>query len=602
MSVEDWSDKSLETIVSQIFRRGQSDPESIAFSSLSPGRDTLESEEKTVRELINDASRVANSLRDLGLIKGDRALLALSDPDDFIVTFLALLTIGALPVPLPALEGLKTPKSFLTRFEGVQRDCEPSLVIARDRAQFQNRAGTLGLQVVEVGELLLGELGKQQIQPDIDLDSPAFLQYTSGSTGAPRGVVVTHKNLAANCLAISQASGFSKADRMISWLPLHHDMGLIGGVLSCLCAGVPTYILPTLDFMMQPSLWLGAISQFAGTLSVAPTFAYSLVSKRVSERQLANLDLSSWRLAYVGAEPISWECLDRFMSRYQPCGFSPTSIYPVYGLAEATLAVAFPKPGAGAITETIDRQILSTESRAVPVDMPGKEGMTVVSVGQVVPGHQVTIRIPESLELCDDGHIGELVFEGPSVSPGYYGEHFHRQGELLRTGDLGYINQGELFILDRIKDLIIIAGQNFAPNDIENEVSRVKGLRKGRILAFAAKGEEGTEEMVIVAEVRAGQKRSVELLRSEVKAAALEIGVSASRVSFAAAGTLLLTSSGKLRRRASAQAFQTGQLKTIKNNWDLFRYAWSDRFKRLGLGFLFLKQRFRRKKNVKIKR
>lgn len=586
------------SLLDQLRVRRTNTPDSPAFFTLSPGANSLQALSLTVAALMNEVESFAKAIQSKGLRAGDRVLLSLAKPDDFLIAFLGTMAMGAIPVPLPSLSAFRAPRSFRERFEGVAENCRSRLTIVDSVSD----ALPPNCEAICYEELRSITVDTDFDWPVIEGDDTAFLQYTSGSTGAPKGVVITQANLTANCRAIASASGFGPDDRMISWLPLHHDMGLVGAALSCLYSGVPSYLLPTLDFILHPQLWLQAISQFRGTLSVAPTFAYSLVSKRVSERDCRDLDLSSWRLAYVGAEPIPAETLQQFTDRYQGHGFSPAALFPVYGLAEATLAVAFPKPGSGMSTRAVDRQRLSREGRAMkPVQWSDQE-MTVVSVGRAVPGHTVTIRDPDTQVLLNERVLGEIVVEGPSISPRYFNEDSQIQRSELRTGDLGFLQDGELFVVDRLKDLIIIAGQNFAPSDIENELSRVDGLRKGRILAYSKPNSLGSSELCVLAEVKAQRAFTLKTAEAEVKARTLAMGLSCSTVHFVAAGALILTSSGKLRRRASVDAFNRGEIQPLVNSWDVLRYRWRHRGKRLILGALAMRARWKKSFFEKVKK
>lgn len=592
------SETDNRTLLDQLRARRTSDPQSPAFYTLSAGANSLEARSLTVEALLSEVESFAKALQSKDVNAGDRVLLSLAKPDAFLVSFLGSMAIGAIPVPLPSLSAFRAPRSYRERFEGVAEDCRSRLTIV----DAVSDALPENCEAICYEDLRSNSIDTEFEWPSFQGEDTAFLQYTSGSTGAPKGVVITQANLSANCRAIAEASGFGSEDRMISWLPLHHDMGLVGAALSCLYSGVPTYVLPTLDFILQPQLWLQAISQFRGTLSVAPTFAYSLVSKRVSERDCRDLDLSSWRLAYVGAEPIPAETLQQFTNRYQEHGFSPEALFPVYGLAEATLAVAFPKPGSGMSTRAIDRQRLSQERRAMKAVQWSDQEMTIVSVGRAVPGHTVTIRNPETQAVLEERVLGEIVVEGPSISPRYFNEDWQIQRSELRTGDLGFLQDGELFVVDRLKDLIIIAGQNFAPSDIENELSRIEGLRKGRILAYSRPNSMGSSELCVLAEVKAQRALSLKTAEAEVKARSLALGISCSGVHFVAAGALILTSSGKLRRRASVEAFDRGEISPLLSSWDVLKYRWKHRGKRLILGALAMRARWKKSFFEKVKK
>ncbi|MGH7788017.1 MAG: AMP-binding protein, partial [Candidatus Binatia bacterium] len=384
--------------------------------------------------------------------------------------------------------------------------------------------------------------------------------YTSGSTGTPKGVVVTHGNIMNNCRAIRDATAYTRGDRMVSWLPLHHDMGLVGGLLTSMYCAAETFLMPPMAFLARPVTWLEAITRFAGTLTVAPTFAYSLCARKVPGKQLEGVDLSSLRLAYIGAEPIDPGSLEAFIERFVAYGLSRTAMYPVYGLAEATLAVGFPRPGAPVRYDTVDRRRLAADGIAA-AGTAGADSVTFVSVGHPLPGHQVSIVDRDSGAGLGERRVGELVVEGGSVTPRYFADGDGVQRTVLHTGDLAYVAEGHIYVVDRIKDLVVIGGQNYAPSDIESAAAQGGGLRRGRIVAFSTAGGMGTEELHIVAEVRPTSWRSprelADALRRQVLA---DIGLAAATVTIVAPGTLERTSSGKIKRRACAEAHRRGTL------------------------------------------
>ncbi|MEM1348661.1 MAG: AMP-binding protein, partial [Myxococcota bacterium] len=381
-----------------------------------------------------------------------------------------------------------------------------------------------------------------------------------GSTGSPRGVLVTHGNLVANLRGSSLGGHFSSQDVSVSWLPLFHDMGLIGGPLLGLFLGFAPYLMTPTLFVTRPHLWLHAITKWRATFTVAPNFAYALAAYKLPDALLEGIDLSSVRLAFNGAEPINPATVRAFLERYAAHGFDPQALFPVYGLAEATLAVAFPKPGEDVRVDLVDRAILGGDGRATPGVGDGAVGF--VSVGRALPEHEVIIRPLDvgDVRALGDREVGEVCFVGPSVSPGYYGRGEPERTE-LRTGDLGYMVEGEVFIVDRVKDLIIVAGQNHVPSDIERVVSSVDGVRRGRAVAFGVASQTGTEELHVVAELAVFSLRPNDQIRNEVtRALRTHIGVAPARIALVAAGSLPRTSSGKLRRREAKKMLQRGEL------------------------------------------
>jgi fatty-acyl-CoA synthase len=503
-------------------------------------------------DLARRAIAAGRALERSGARPGDRVLLSIGEPHAFLVWLFGALSRGLVAVPVPPVGDLGAPEAFVRRIRAVVGDCAPRAIVAQGLPQWDRAMdGVTGDAAVLDAKLPMAMAGEVDIEADLPGASPAstaVLQYTSGSTGAPRGVVLSHANLVANCEASGRAAGFSSADRMVSWLPLHHDMGLIGGLLVNLRWRMATYVMPPLTFLMRPASWLRAIHEFGATVSVGPTFAYHLCARAIDESQLKDVDLSRWRLAFIGAEAIHPGTLQAFADRFRPHGFARRAFFPVYGLAEATLAVSFPPPGSECVLDAVDRTVLASTGRAVSTP-PGDGAVSFVSVGSAVPGHRVEIVSRETGKALGERQLGEIVVSGPSVSARYFHEPLETERAELRTGDLGYVADGRLYVVDRIKDLVIVAGQNYAAPDIEAAVSDVLGVRPGRVVAFAVPGDEGTEELWVVAEIDRRAKRPLEEVERDVELRVLRrIGVATRRVVLVAPGTIELTTSGKLCR------------------------------------------------------
>jgi acyl-CoA synthetase (AMP-forming)/AMP-acid ligase II len=546
-------------------------PDRVVCHRIIRRRSGIESTTLTVEDLIARSLRAAAVLRAKGIRNGDRVILSLSDPHDFLVAFFGTLIAGAAAVPLPTLAESGAPRSFAARVRSVCTDCAPSVAIAEGTERFEQTLGELpaGLALLEPAALATTSADSVDRLQECDDSAPAFIQYTSGSTGTPKGVVVTHGNIVANCRAIRDATAYTRADRMVSWLPLHHDMGLVGGLLTSIYCAAETCLMTPMAFLARPVSWLEAITHFSAKLTVAPTFAYSLCARKIPNKQLANVDLSSLRLAYVGAEPIDVATVDAFIDRFASYGLSPTAMYPVYGLAEATLAVSFAEPGSVLRRDTVDRRRLASTGVAVPVKATEPEAVTLISVGHPLPRHHIEIVCRETGLPLGERRVGELVVEGASVTPRYFGETGAPR-DRLHTGDLAYIAGGNLYVVDRINDLVIVAGQNHAPSDIENAVADVDGLRRGRIVAFSSPGNAGTEELHVVAEASSDSWRAPEELVAEVRRRIRqEIGLSVSTVTIVAPGSLERTSSGKIKRRACAEAHRNGTLVSIRGRADM---------------------------------
>jgi fatty-acyl-CoA synthase len=377
----------------------------------------------------------------------------------------------------------------------------------------------------------------------------ALLQFTSGSTSQPKGVCVTHATLLANARAITTGLGATEQDRGVCWLPLYHDMGLIGFGLASLLTGTPVTFIPTPRFVRDPSIWLRSIDQYRGTITFAPNFAYALTTKRVEP---SGFDLSSVRMWGCGAEPIQSGTLERFEQRFSSCGVRRGQIAPCYGLAEATLAVAFTPPSTLRATDHIDPERYVRDSVAEPCSA-GDSAMAVVACGRPLPLHRVEIRGPHG-ELLPERHAGEIVVRGPSVTPGYYEQSEATQanfrGDALHTGDKGYLADGWLYVTGRLKDIVILHGRNYDPQTLEDAVSSVPGVRGGNVVAFNRPGVDG-DELVIVAETTHSQATP----RTLADALANRTGVRAADILLLSAGRLPKTTSGKLQRGKARELY-----------------------------------------------
>jgi acyl-CoA synthetase (AMP-forming)/AMP-acid ligase II len=548
-------------LVARITARSQSTPDALAYAAVDFSRDGFKATRVTIGALAAHMARAAAILEAAQVKPGDRVVLSLDDPRRFVPFALGALASGCTIVPLPSMAELGGGSARAERVRGVVLDASPSAVVATDARDWSLATESLGIRVTMVDATAADGVDESDAAIAFHPVSPhdaAVLQYTSGSTGDPKGVIVTHANLAANCYGIGASLRFTDGDAMLSWLPLHHDMGLVGGLLSCLFWGVPTYLLRPRTFIGRPVSWLAAIAQFGATITVAPTFAYSLAARRIPREQLAGVDLSTLRVAVVGAEPIDAEALRLFADLLAPFGFDASALIPAYGLAEATLLVSMSEPGDRLTLDVVGRSLLSARGRAEACDPASSDALTSVGVGRPIQGLAIRIADPSGGQTCPDRTVGEIRIFGSSISPGYFG-HPQRVGELC-TGDLGYLADGALHVIDRLKDLVIVAGQNYSPADIERALVGIEGLRTARAVAFSVQGE-GSEALVVVAEIDPRFRRSLDLVEFEVRRAVLSrVGVALHRFVPVVPGTLELTTSGKLRRRACRDAFLMGRL------------------------------------------
>ena len=437
----------------------------------------------TYGELAAAARTIAAGLVERDIMPGDRVALMLPTGLDFFAAFFGILYAGAVPVPIYPPTQRSQIEEYARRQAGILRNAGARMLITVPEALklcslLQGMVETLSL--VE-SAATLSTSATEIILPNLSSESAtALIQYTSGSTGDPKGVVLSHANLLANIRGIGRAVGATSADVFVSWLPLYHDMGLIGAWLGCLYYGAPLYAMSPLNFLARPQSWLWAIHRFRGTISAAPNFAFELCLNKIDDADLKGLDLSSLRFVGNGAEPVSVETLRRFTNRFARYGFKPDAMAPVYGLAENAVAVTLPPPGRVPIIDRIDRLALSARGIAEPARPDDANAIELVGCGRPIPDHEIRVIDDVGREL-GERREGRLEFRGPSATSGYFHnpaktrELFH--DGWLDTGDRAYVAGGELFITGRIKDIIIRAGQHIAPHEIEEAVGAVPGLR-----------------------------------------------------------------------------------------------------------------------------
>ncbi|VVN30180.1 Linear gramicidin synthase subunit D [Pseudomonas fluorescens] len=549
------------TLVQALQRRAALTPDRVAlrFLAETPEQAVV----LTYRELDQRARTIAGALQ-AETDFGDRAVLLFPSGADYVAAFFGCLYAGVIAVPAYPPESAK--RHHQERLLSIINDAEPRLLLTRADLgdALQQIEGAPPLLCVDTLDAALAE---RWIEPNLEDDHIAFLQYTSGSTALPKGVQVSHGNLVANELLIRHGFGIdlNPDDVIVSWLPLYHDMGLIGGLLQPVFSGVPCVLMSPAYFLGRPLRWLEAISEYGGTISGGPDFAYRLCSERVSASALERLDLSGWRVAYSGSEPIRLDTLERFAEKFAPCGFTADRFMATYGLAEATLFVAGTPRGKGIGNLRVDDQALAQNSA-----QPG-EGSAIMSCGISQPGHAVLIVDPSALNELPDNAVGEVWASGPSIAHGYWrnpeasADTFvrHAGKTWLRTGDLGFMRGGELFITGRLKDLLIVRGHNLYPQDIEQTLEReVEVVRKGRVAAFAV-NIDGEEGIGIAAEIsRSVQKiLAPEALIKAIRQAVAEAYQQApSVVVLLNPGSLPKTSSGKLQRSACRNRLVDGSL------------------------------------------
>lgn len=499
------------TLVDLLNDRAYYKAEQTAYTFLENGE--TESASLTYQQLQLQARAIAARLQQ-EVAPGERALLLYPSGLEFIAAFFGCLYAGV--VAVPAYPPRRNQN--LDRLQSIVSDCQAAVALTT-ASLLPNLEGSLH-QDAELASLkclatdsIEADLAAAWQQPEVNSDTLAFLQYTSGSTGKPKGVMVTHGNLLHNSEIIYQGFGHGPDSRGVIWLPLYHDMGLIGGVIQPLYGGFPVVLMSPIDFLQKPVRWLQAISRYRATTSGGPNFAYELCARKITAEQKAGLDLSSWDLAFTGAEPIRAETLNEFAAAFAPCGFRREAFYPCYGMAEATLFVSGNIKEQPPTIQSISEEALRA-NQVIPVP-PSQEGARqVVGVGQGWQDQQIRIVDPSSLTECTPGSVGEIWLAGASVAQGYwnnsektaetFGAYLADTGEgaFLRTGDLGFLQEdGELFVTGRLKDVIIIRGRNHYPQDIELSIEKShKALVSSHSAAFTIE-VGGEEKLVVVAEV-----------------------------------------------------------------------------------------------------
>lgn len=518
------------------------------------------------RELLEAARGVAAGLEALGVEPRQTVALMLPTGLDYLASFFGVMLARCVPVPIYPPARMGQVENHLRRHAGILRNAGTVLMIAAPQAK--RVAVLLRAEVPSLRRILApSELRAAAVPAHNGAagDSIAFIQYTSGSTGDPKGVVLTHANLLANIRALGKAAQVVPEDIFVSWLPLYHDMGLIGAWFGSLYHSIPLVLMSPLAFLAQPARWLQTITRYRGTISAAPNFAYELCLRHVDESAMPGLNLSGWRLALNGAERVSPATLEAFAARFAACGFRRQALTPVYGLAESSVGLTFPPPGRGPRIDVIRRAPFDRLGLAEPASANEPATLAFASCGHALSGHSIRIVDVTGADL-PERRVGRLEFRGPSATAGYYRNPEATRGLLhggwLDSGDNAYFAAGEVYITGRVKEVIKRGGRNLYPYDLEEASGKLQGIRKGCVAAFAsADPSTGSERLIIVAETRERDDTVRARLVQALNQAAVEvIGVPADDIVLVPPHRVPKTSSGKIRRLACRQAYENGTI------------------------------------------
>jgi fatty-acyl-CoA synthase len=514
--------------------------------------------------LHEDARAMAAALQARDVGPGSHVALLGATTRPFVTAIQATWLAGATVVVLPLPMRLASIEEFVaqTRRLIVHADAQLVVIDAQLSEFLDPQPGDP--PIVQLGELRAAAGSYER--PADDPDALAILQFTSGATADPKGVMVPHRCITANLDAAVEVAAFDPdVDRAVSWLPLYHDMGLVGLLGAPMLHGFDLVLASPQDFLAAPARWMEWMAEFGGTATAGPNFAYALAARAL--RRLDRLDLSRWRLALNGAEPIDPNAVEAFLAAGARHGLDPGAAFCAFGMAEATLAVAFPTPGAGMQVDTIDRRVLETDRYAAPVEGGGGDGNVrrLPRLGRPVPGLEMRVCDPSTGQAMRDREVGEVELRGSSITPGYYDNPdataASRRGDWFRTGDLGYVVDGELIVCGRIKDVIIVGGRNVFPEDVERAVESVEGVRAGNVIAFGTEGRRGREAVVVVAETKHDE---IAPIRAAVASRVTDaVGVPPEDIVLVQAGTLPKTSSGKPQRSLCRRRYLGDELAPV---------------------------------------
>lgn len=535
----------------------------------------------TYAELRDSAAEIAAGLLERGLQPGQSVALMLPTGRDYFRSFFGVLLAGGVPVPIYPPARASQIEDHLRRHAGILSNALAAMLVTVPEAKAVARLLQAQVEslraVVTADELsVAGQAPGYALQPG----QVALLQYTSGSTANPKGVALTHANLLANIRAMGQATQASSTDVFVSWLPLYHDMGLIGAWLGSLYYAMPLVAMSPLAFLARPERWLWTIHKYRGTLSASPNFGYELCLRKIPDEALEGLDLSGWRWAFNGAEPVSPDTLENFARRFSRYGLRREALAPVFGLAECSVGLAFPPPLRGPLVDRIRRERFTRSGRAEPAGEEEKDALRFVACGRPLPGHQIRIVDATGREVGERVE-GRLEFKGPSATSGYFRNPeqnrklFHE--DWLDSGDYAYVAGGDVYLTGRAKDIVIRAGRNIYPHELEEAVGNLDGVRRGCVAVFGSPDPaSGTERLIVMAETRETDKRKREELRGRINALTVDmLGTPPDDIVLAPMHGVLKTSSGKIRRAACREVYEHGGMPRRAVWRQVARLAWA---------------------------
>ncbi|MDG0058297.1 fatty acyl-AMP ligase [Priestia sp. P5] len=560
-------------------------PEKVVYTFLS--NDNQDETNITYQELHMYAKQIAAYLQHLGL-EGQRALLMYPSGIDYVKAFLGCIYANVIPVPVypPGLS------RNMERLKAIMDDSATNIILTTTQLHskisfhFSDELSNMNLKWIPIDDIS-HDYRDQWSQPKVDKESLAFLQYTSGSTSSPKGVMVTHGNILHNEAMIKAACQHNEDTVMLGWLPMYHDMGLIGNILQPLYLGAKCVFMSPMDFLQKPFRWLSAISKYKATISGGPNFAYDLCLKKITDEQKVQLDLSSWEVAFNGAEPVRYETIQKFAQAFKDCNFKLNQFFPCYGMAEATLFIT----GNEKLTKPVSKGFCKEnllENKAIERPINSENSVKLVGCGMTWLDQKVEIVNTDSLSKCASNEIGEIWVKGDSIAKGYFGRKQEtnyafnntvkdtNENGFLRTGDLGFFHEGQLFVTGRLKDVIVLRGKNHYPQDIELTVEKAdQTIISGASAAFSV-DINGEEKLIIVAEIerkyrpRPHNERELKgyldsVLRNIRQQVMEEHEVQPYTISLLKTSSIPKTSSGKIQRSACKNAYLNNGLEVWHN-------------------------------------